>query len=235
MPFTIAHTAAVLPVRRFKFIDVTAFILGTMAPDFEYFIHFKPYQLHGHTWFGLLYFNLPLVMLLAVIYHRYLREAVVVHLPSPYDESKSLYKKVDFNFRYIISFVISALMGMISHIIWDSFTHLDGYFVSRLSLLNYNLGYPIYKYLQHGSTVFGFIVIIIFLHSHKKNYAISIKSTNEKVRFWCESSIFSFVAYGIFFLLLDDKSLGRHIVMVMNACFLGLLISSIKVKVQSKV
>ncbi len=39
MPFTFAHPAAVLPFmkKQSKYISVTALILGSMAPDFEYF------------------------------------------------------------------------------------------------------------------------------------------------------------------------------------------------------
>lgn len=39
MPFTFAHPAAVLPFakKHSKHISVTALILGSMAPDFEYF------------------------------------------------------------------------------------------------------------------------------------------------------------------------------------------------------
>lgn len=53
MPFTFAHPAAVLPlgVKKTKYIDFTALVIGSMAPDFEYFIHFKPYQEYGHTIF----------------------------------------------------------------------------------------------------------------------------------------------------------------------------------------
>lgn len=39
MPFTFAHPAAVLPFskKQVNYISVTALILGSMAPDFEYF------------------------------------------------------------------------------------------------------------------------------------------------------------------------------------------------------
>ncbi len=49
MSFTFVHPVAVLPFckKNHKYVDNTALIIGSMAPDFEYFIHFKPYQLFG--------------------------------------------------------------------------------------------------------------------------------------------------------------------------------------------
>lgn len=52
MPFTFAHPATVLPFakKHSKHISVTALILGSMAPDFEYFCTLDPMVLlaiHG--------------------------------------------------------------------------------------------------------------------------------------------------------------------------------------------
>lgn len=86
MPFTFAHPVAVLPFakKHSKHISVTALILGSMAPDFEYFLHFRPYGVIGHTWLGFLYLNLPLVFLLAYIYHYILKKPFITHLPKPF-------------------------------------------------------------------------------------------------------------------------------------------------------
>ncbi|KFN01337.1 hypothetical protein DJ93_1011 [Bacillus clarus] len=63
MPFTFAHPAAVIPFckKQSPYISVTALVLGSMAPDFEYFLHFRPYGSIGYTRLGFFYFNLPLV------------------------------------------------------------------------------------------------------------------------------------------------------------------------------
>ncbi len=51
MPFTLAHPAAVLPVKNKwpHLFNGTALILGSMAPDFEYFIRFKAQGTIGHS------------------------------------------------------------------------------------------------------------------------------------------------------------------------------------------
>jgi hypothetical protein len=46
MPFTVSHAAAVLPLRKLNLIS-SAFIVGSMAPDFPYIIGNTEYRLHS--------------------------------------------------------------------------------------------------------------------------------------------------------------------------------------------
>lgn len=64
MPFTFAHPAIVLSfgIKKTKYLDLTALVIGSMAPDFEYFI----------------YFNLPIVFIVAYIYQCILKEVVTM-------------------------------------------------------------------------------------------------------------------------------------------------------------
>jgi len=49
MPFTIAHVSVIYPFRRLKIrISTTAFIVGTMVPDFEDFILMRHVRNIGH-------------------------------------------------------------------------------------------------------------------------------------------------------------------------------------------
>ncbi|WP_338107254.1 DUF4184 family protein [Clostridium novyi] len=52
--------------------------------------------------------------------------------------------------KKVIVFIYSSLIGIYSHILWDSFTHKTGFFVvklgllsNKISILNYKV--PIYK------------------------------------------------------------------------------------------
>ena len=69
MPLTFAHPAAILPLsRKSRYIHFSALVLGSMAPDFEYFLRGQPMGEIGHTLTGFIWFNLPLVALIYVIY-----------------------------------------------------------------------------------------------------------------------------------------------------------------------
>ena len=71
MPFTLAHPAAVFFFKNKKF-NLTALILGSMAPDFIYFLNFRPYGNLGHKILGFFILNLPLCILLAYIFHNFI-------------------------------------------------------------------------------------------------------------------------------------------------------------------
>ena len=59
------------------------------------------------------------------------------------------------------------MAGILSHIFWDSFTHEYGFMVRHLALLRmrplleYGSARPVSNLLQHLSTVFGTVVVII--------------------------------------------------------------------------
>ena len=68
-----------------------------------------------------------------------------------------------------ICFGYSAFLSMLTHVIWDSFTHQNGLMVTKLRVLTQTytfFGYqiPIYKFLQHGSTLFGIVLIFGYVY-----------------------------------------------------------------------
>ena len=83
MPFTPAHTAIILPLLRFdnRYVSSTALIIGSMAPDFEYFLKFSVDSKFSHTWSGVLYFDIPVVIFLALIFHGVVKNNLIHNLP----------------------------------------------------------------------------------------------------------------------------------------------------------
>ncbi|PKM95642.1 MAG: DUF4184 domain-containing protein [Firmicutes bacterium HGW-Firmicutes-1] len=240
MPFTFAHPLAVLPLgkKKNKYFDFTALIIGSMAPDFEYFIHFKPYQMYGHTLLGQLFYNMPLVIIIAFIYHYILKESIIINLPNPYSTYYNyLIKKrwTIFSKRAFIMFVYSALIGMFTHLIWDSFTHIEGYFVTKIvilsksiTLINYKI--PIYKILQHGSTVIGLTIIVFCLWKIKEINPINNLDNISKVskaRFWIGFIVISIFIEIIAIFLLKDFSIGSVIVGFISSGFIGITLNSL--------
>ncbi|MBJ8102724.1 MULTISPECIES: DUF4184 family protein [Bacillus cereus group] len=237
MPFTFAHPAAVLPfVKKKSYISVTALILGSMAPDFEYFLHFRPYGIIGHTWAGFLYLNLPLVFLLAYAYHCILKGPFITHLPKPFasyykyvvDEKWALYNWKDF-----FVFCYSALFGMLTHVFWDAFTHKTGYFVMKMPLLQQEVySIPIYKFLQHGSTCFGLLLLIYVLWKYRRMDR-DTSLTSEKRKYWSLSiglAAIIFIVHAFIDPYFHIFQIGGIIVSGLTSSFCGLLIVSIVYK-----
>ncbi len=170
MPFTPAHAAAALPFLRLRLVP-SALVVGSMAPDFEYFLRFASRGGYGHTIPGAFTLSLPLALLVLWMFHFVVKEPLVQLLPNPIRLRLPARSK-PFRFgpapRFLL-IVLSALIGIATHILWDSFTHRDTWFVWHSPFLNQTLQLPVlgtvhyYKLLQHGSSILGLAVLIAWL------------------------------------------------------------------------
>ncbi len=187
MPFTAAHPAIILPFIRLRNFSATALILGSVAPDFEYFFKMSFGSAHSHTVAGLFYFNLPVTLLLAIVFHQVVKHHLIRNLPVVFQCRFQDTLQLEF-LPYLkknwIVFTISALLGAGSHLLWDSFTHGDGYFAEEISefkeiLVNVNgTEYPLYFVLQYGSSALGMLLILIYVLAKPKEiipYPVIIK------------------------------------------------------------
>lgn len=177
MPFTLSHPAAVLPLLRPPFVP-SALIAGAMAPDVPYFLGaaginsasaqdwYGPFlnatNTHALSWTGLtadLFFTLTLMSA-----YRLLRGPVTAllptgtGLPNPGPRARS---------RYLL---LSALIGIATHLAWDSFTHGDGFLVTHTALLRAPAvaGLSVARLLQYLSTAGGLAAIAAHLWRHRE-------------------------------------------------------------------
>ncbi len=80
MPFTLAHSAAALPFRRLRLVP-SALVIGTFAPDFEYFLRVTHSGRFGHTLVGSFVFTLPVALVVLWIFHTFVKVPVTMLLP----------------------------------------------------------------------------------------------------------------------------------------------------------
>ncbi|MGV9317103.1 DUF4184 family protein [Streptomyces sp. NPDC003691] len=176
MPFTLSHPAAVLPLLRRPFVP-SALVAGAMAPDIPYFIGNLPFQPTTAVWYEP-YFNatathtltdlptvaLPLALGLTAAYYL-LRAPAAALLPplpahgTPVPRPSGAADRA----RIAMWLVLSALIGIATHVVWDSFTHVDGYVVTRVELLRDPVpgGLTVARVLQHLSTVAGLVALAV--------------------------------------------------------------------------
>lgn len=237
MPFTFAHPAAVLPFpRNSKWFHFTALVLGSMAPDFEYFLRGEPNGVIGHTILGFLYFNLPIVAFVYFIYNRYIHNMLNQHLPTFLQGTQVQQRRAEKSVNMLI-FCYSALLGMFTHILWDSFTHMNGYMVKQMTFLSYELNcfglmIHIYKILQHGSTLFGFVMILFYLLYHAKSSGerrISNIAFSQKFLYWAVICLVMVIILFIWNILyfVPIVVYGTTVVRIIDASVLSLLVVSI--------
>ena len=136
MPFTLAHPAAVLPLRRYcpRLLSFPALVLGSVAPDVGYLFGMLHADEFSHGWIGSVVFGMPVgALMLCVLYG--LRSMTVGFLPERCREPflQACRKPPSSPLAIAVSLVI----GIWTHIAWDSFTHRDGWLVERLAMLQY--------------------------------------------------------------------------------------------------
>lgn len=171
MPFTPAHTAIVLPFLRSRYVSATALIIGSIAPDFEYFFTMDDKASHGHTLTGIFYFDIPVTIFLAFVFHRFVKVNLINNLP--YFLQRKFYDLKEFDFedyfkKHWMIFILSAIIGIGSHLFWDSFTHLNTFIVKNLPIYDTivpyrGARYPLYYALQMISSYVGLFIVLIYV------------------------------------------------------------------------
>jgi hypothetical protein len=178
VPFTFAHPVAAIPMLRplGRFGVLSALIIGSMTPDFHYFLAFAISRGQSHSGYGLLWFCVPTGLLGYFGYHLICKKPLQELLPDSV-QSRLLQQtylrglpKVS-----IIAVLVSLSAGATTHLIWDAFTHKGEWGVQVLAFLKAPLfaiaTFPVagYQLLQYFSSVLGCAVIVVWckrwLHS----------------------------------------------------------------------
>ncbi len=239
MAFTFAHPAAVIPLQKYKEkFHFTALVLGSMAPDFEYFLFGKPMQVAGHTLGGMFTVNLPLVLVVWVLYEAFVRDAVLKYMPEPFWRGAQSLRRSPRYIRHAQEawvFAYSAIIGMLTHLLWDAFTHRTGFVVQAVPILQQaisigGLQVPVYKILQHGTTLVGLAVIAWFLLGRLKRADVrnaEERKTRRARQFWIGMIGMSGLFFAGFYLMVFDGSLGGLVVGVIDSALLALLTVSV--------
>ena len=138
MPFTLAHPAAILPLKRYcpRLLSFSALVIGSMTPDVGYC--FWRYNLDSlsHRFVGSFIFCLPvgIVMMLML---QLLRNPAVNLLPARQRQVFLPLCQKSLGSPLVI--LISLLLGAWTHLLWDSFTHAQGWLVVHLPVLQIHL------------------------------------------------------------------------------------------------
>lgn len=164
MPLTFAHPAAVLPGYRYRHrgLPFIPLVIGSMSPDFEYFLRLEPRGNYAHTLSGIFVFCLPaglialglFVAFVEPVLLRALPRGLQARLPAPRSPIPRNW------LRRSLGVSSAIVIGAMTHVLWDGFTHQHGFVVNYWPVLRESFGgIPVYKVLQHGSTLLGLLVI----------------------------------------------------------------------------
>lgn len=173
MPATFAHPAAILPLRRFcpRRLNFTALVIGSIAPDFGYFVAQWELATVAHTFAGSITVCVPIGVLVFSAWQP-LRAPVWFLLPDPH--RAALASRLshgsglsDRGAMTWMAIAASVLLGAWTHCVWDSLTHESGWAVRHLPLLRVVLldagdtTVAAYHLLQQASTILGLAVLAL--------------------------------------------------------------------------
>ena len=163
MPLTFAHPAAVLPLRRLR-LPFSALVVGSFSPDLIYFIRLAPRGHFGHTLPGLFLFCLPAGFVFLWVFHQLLKHPLTELAPTSVQKQLVPYLRQSPFDRRALPIATAILLGALTHIAWDAFTHEGGWGLTLFPVLSHQLSVgtlviPSYKLAQHGSTVLGFALL----------------------------------------------------------------------------
>jgi hypothetical protein len=168
LPFTLAHPAAVLPLR--KKLLLSALVVGSMAPDFHYFFYFAPDAEASHSFPNTFLYSLPMGLALLWLFHRFMKRPIISLLPES-QVQKLVAFAGPFPFTPVSRLLLilgSLIAGTLTHLLWDSFTHEQGWMVLHFPALQMivlnssSFQRPFYNVLQHLSSILGMAVMAIW-------------------------------------------------------------------------
>jgi hypothetical protein len=191
MPWTPAHPAFAIPFLGFFRRPFTAvcLVISSIAPDLPYFFLVR-FVGWGHEFPTSFLFGIPITLIIAFIWARFLRSALFTSLPITSDVSRyPIITRLDLALG-----CIAAACGIMSHIFIDSFTHIDGYAVSLIPWLNHQWNVfgktiPLWHLLQYGLSAFGGIVIFYYIFRSPRWHFTKAWRINTRVKsFWLMSA-----------------------------------------------
>jgi hypothetical protein len=232
MPFTPAHPAIILPFIRSRYFSATGLIIGSMSPDFEYFFKMSVNSAYSHSIAGLFYFDLPVTIMLALLFHQVAKNNLISNLPIFFQ--RRFQDTWHFNFlnylkRHWWIFLISALVGAASHIFWDSFTHNNRFFVRQFSSIYQSISvpfqganYPLFYVLQQISTTVGGAIMLIYIFAKKPQPLQQL--VTPKIIYWISVIAIATLVLRIRFLISPaDYDLGNVVVSSISGLLIALV------------
>ena len=226
MPFTFSHPAAVLPLAfiKKKWVSVTALVIGSMIPDFEYFFNLEQDSIYSHTWGGMFWFDLPLALLVVYLFNYLIKNDLIQHLPEFLNKRFSKFESSTRNLNDRKEFVVvvfSLLIGITSHIIWDKLTH------KTVRLIDEQEHYTVFW--EANSLVGASVIAAVVLNMRRGRKT----QKNNILFYWLLiSTITASFIYVRFLATTEIRDLG---VSAISGFFTGLIVTSIIEKVWKRV
>ena len=173
-----------------------------MSPDFIYFFRLKNENDISHTFLGIVLVGLPLGIIVMFAFHQIVKKPLIENLPAFFQ--KRLYELKTSNWptyfkNNVLRILLSFYFGAVTHLFLDSFVHVDGYFVEKISFLRQEFfDNNLYEIAQYAISLLGLVIIAVYLC---KQPLQSDRIHKVSFSFWALSSVLSGLIFVVRFLL----------------------------------
>lgn len=232
MPFTFSHPALILPFRYLprSWFSFTGLITGSMVPDLEYIIHGT--RTFSHTYEGILWFDLPLALFVAFIFHNILRDKLIPRLPAFMYSRFTRFEGLNWNLYFKKNkgiVIFSIISGAVTHLFWDGFTNASGYFVIKFPVLQetvYVAGtpMPLYILVWNLSSIAGILMLLIAIYLLPKEYKSGKYSI---IRFWIIFIVVAVLLSCLLLIKLEYADIDAVSMIFLRAGLLSLLLIAV--------
>jgi len=166
MPFTISHAAAVLPLRKLagSRLPLAAMMIGSMSPDFAYFLPQDSGRASSHDFEGILLFCWPVSLALWLLFVHLLERPTIELLPAAW-RTRVPRSDPTLSASALAFASLAVIMGAMTHVAWDAFTHFGTPITERFPAFNVVLftfhghSMPVYLFLQYLCSVIGLLAL----------------------------------------------------------------------------
>ena len=190
-----------------------------------------------------MYFDLPIAIIYCFVFHLFVRNVLIHHLPYFFKERFAQFLDfdwIDYFKKHWIIIILSIIIGAYSHLFWYTFTHEWGFFAKHVHALQEtwvqipfnNFEVKGYKFLQHFSSFLGTIFIAFWIYKMPKQI---LPNTKLDYIFWLKVVLFTTIISAIRFVFFPvEIALGNIIVVIGMSIFLSLIIFGLMEKLLIK-
>jgi hypothetical protein len=162
VPFTVSHVAAVLPLHRGPTsrwaLPAAPLVMGSMAPDLVMVLDQPALRAASHSIQGMVTVDLPLVAVSWLLWVHLLREPV--RLVAPGVAARWRRPAIRGRAERLGRWLVAALVGILTHLAWDSVTHEDGWVVRHVGVMQGRVStLSVADWLQLACSAAGIVVL----------------------------------------------------------------------------
>jgi hypothetical protein len=187
MPFTPSHAVAILPFLRTP-LPPAALVVGSMAPDLQYFVPLGLSRSMSHSWPGIFTIDIPIGIAAMVLWVLLLRAPVLDYSPRWLRERMAPPKRAPARFLYMALVLAALELGILTHLLLDFPTH-RGWLSEHVTWMQGSVGpFTVIRILHFGASVLGAVIIAVWargwVRRTPRTERASLVPQRERVAMW---------------------------------------------------